>query len=47
MIRRGFILILCGAAFWAGTEVERLASADRCLDAGGSVTPEGLCRGLR
>ena len=47
MIRRTFLLVLCGAAFWAGMEAERGLAANRCLDAGGTVTPEGLCRGLR
>jgi hypothetical protein len=46
MMRRLFTAALCVVAFWAGSEVQRSALVDRCLDAGGAVDARGLCRGL-
>jgi hypothetical protein len=46
ILRRPITLLLCGAAFWAGTEVQHAMIVDRCLDAGGTVDARGLCRGL-
>ena len=46
ILRRMVTLILCGAAFWGGTEVQRALMVDRCLDAGGTVDTRGLCKGL-
>lgn len=45
-LRRLLTVALCGAAFWAGGEVQRAAMIDRCLDAGGAVDARGVCRGL-
>lgn len=47
MLRRMVTLVLCGAAFWGGSEVQRALMIDRCLDAGGTVDVHGLCKGLR
>ncbi|MGG7643308.1 hypothetical protein ACQ5SP_00685 [Rhodovulum sp. YNF3179] len=44
-MRRLLMLILCAGAFWAGMRVERVIAVDRCLDLGGTVTPQGLCLG--
>lgn len=46
LYRRFTTLALLAFAFWAGMHVSRLASDDRCLDAGGVLRPDGLCRGL-
>jgi hypothetical protein len=46
MMRRLFTAALCVVAFWAGSEVQRSALIDRCLDAGGAVDARGLCLGL-
>jgi hypothetical protein len=45
-MRRLLTLALCGAAFLGGAEVQRALMIDRCLDAGGTVDTQGLCRGL-
>jgi hypothetical protein len=45
-MRRLMTAALCVVAFWAGSEVQRSAMVDRCLDAGGAVDARGLCRGL-
>ncbi len=46
IFRRPVTLLLCGVAFWAGTEVQHAALKARCLDAGGQVDARGICRGL-
>lgn len=47
LYRRFVTLALLAFAFWAGLHVARQASDDRCLDAGGSLRADGLCRGLQ
>ena len=47
LLRRPVTLLLCGVAFWAGTEIQLAAMKSRCLDAGGTVDTRGVCRGLR
>ncbi|MDJ0639930.1 MAG: hypothetical protein QNJ20_13935 [Paracoccaceae bacterium] len=39
-------LALLASAFWAGMHVQRLGAEHRCQQAGGTVAPNGLCRGL-
>ena len=46
LYRRFMTLALLVFAFWAGMHVARLASDNRCLDAGGSLRADGLCGGL-
>lgn len=46
MLRRMVTLVLCGVAFWGGAEVQRAIMIDRCLDAGGTVDVNGICKGL-
>lgn len=46
MLRRMVTIVLCGAAFWAGAEVQRGVLIDRCLSAGGTVDVHGVCRGV-
>ncbi|MEM8804235.1 MAG: hypothetical protein AAFY06_01650 [Pseudomonadota bacterium] len=46
LYRRFITLALLAFAFWAGMYVSRQASESRCLNAGGTVMTNGLCRGL-
>ena len=46
MLRRMVTLVLCGVAFWGGSEVQRAVLIDRCIEAGGTVDVHGLCFGL-
>ncbi|MEL7150414.1 MAG: hypothetical protein AAGK71_06755 [Pseudomonadota bacterium] len=46
MLRRFVTLAFVAGAFWAGMHMSRLSYEDSCLDAGGAVRPDGLCRGI-
>ncbi len=46
LIRRTKTLALIAFAFWAGMHLARLDLDDRCLDAGGAIRDDGVCRGL-
>ncbi|MEM0948980.1 MAG: hypothetical protein AAGK37_16380 [Pseudomonadota bacterium] len=46
IFRRPVTLLLCGVAFWAGTEIQHAALKARCLDAGGTFDVRGICRGV-
>lgn len=46
VLRRPVTIVLCGVAFWAGTEIQFSALKARCLEAGGTVDSRGVCRGL-
>ena len=46
MVRRMIFLMICGVAFWGGTEVQRALMVQRCIDAGGAVDSRSVCRGL-
>lgn len=46
-LRRPVTLLLCGVAFWVGTEIEHARLKARCLDRGGTVDARGLCLGVK
>jgi hypothetical protein len=46
LARRFTTLALLAVAFWGGLHVARLGAEQRCLEAGGSLRSDGLCRGL-
>ena len=46
LYRRLMTPALIAFAFWSGLHTARLAAEDRCLEAGGIVGADGLCRGL-
>jgi GH24 family phage-related lysozyme (muramidase) len=46
LFRRFTTLALVAFAFWAGLHFAHTSSVDRCIDAGGTVRADGLCRGL-
>ena len=46
MIRLLIWVAIFGCGLWAGSEYERSAHIDRCLDAGGAIDARGLCLGL-
>lgn len=45
MIRLVIYTVIFGLGLYAGVEYERVTGMERCLNAGGSVDPRGICLG--
>ena len=46
LFRRMLTPVLIAVAFWAGFKFARLDLQDRCLNEGGVLRSDSLCRGL-
>ncbi len=42
-----FFVVSLAAGIWLGIKADRFLLGERCLDAGGTVAPNGICIGVR